>query len=212
MRRVEIRNSPLSRFFGACFMVRALVLILAVLIVSGIGHVLNSPARDESHEATVLVEALIDRRPDFPLDVEGVTPRLGYTPVNESGAWINPDGSCSTPLPVGPEAFNASCRSHDLGYDALRLAAVDDSTLGSWARFGLDARLYADLLDSCDSARCRAMATVYFGAVTANSIRQGYRPPTEEPVLPWAGLGAAIVGVAALSPRIPWWVRPKSAS
>lgn len=195
------RIMPIRRFMRAGFMTRATVLGLLALVISGIGHVANNPARNESREVTELVESLIDRRADYVVDGDAIATRLGYTPIVESGAWVNPDGSCSTPLPVGPVAFIPPCRGHDLGYDALRLAAGDDSGLGAWARLGLDARLYSDLLETCHDTRCRATAAVYFGAVTVNSIRQGYRSPTAEPVLPWAGLGLGIVGLAALRPR-----------
>ncbi|HEX6286556.1 MAG TPA: hypothetical protein VFZ80_03650 [Acidimicrobiia bacterium] len=172
-----------------------------VLIASGIGHVVNDPADNESAEFGELVESLIDRQSDQVMDTEGLASRLGYVPAVESGAWVDPDGICSTPIPVGPADFDGPCRSHDLGYDTLRLAASDDMGLGAWARLGLDARLYTDLLETCDDdVGCRAKATLYFGAVTANSIRQGYRSPPAEPVLPWAGLGVTVVGLS-LFPR-----------
>lgn len=189
------------RFTSVGFVVRMILLGLVALIVSGIGHVIGNPARNESQDVTELVESLIDRSAEYVVDTEAMSPKLGYTPIVESGSWINPTGTCSTPLPIGPEDFVSPCRSHDLGYDALRLAAGDGSVLGAWARFGLDARLYSDLLQACDDAGCQATAAVYFGAVTLNSIRQGYGSPTEEPVIPWAGLGLAIVALAAFNPE-----------
>jgi len=188
-------------FWGLGRVSRLVVLFGLVLIASGIGHVLNDPADNESAEFGEVVESLIDRRSDQVMDTEGLASRLGYVPAVESGAWVDPDGICSTPIPVGPADFDGPCRSHDLGYDTLRLAASDDMGLGAWARLGLDARLYADLLEICNDVGCRAKATLYFGAVTANSIRQGYRSPTAEPVLPWAGLGVAVVGLSMFPRR-----------
>lgn len=201
MSRVSCRSKRSSRFLGAGIILRTLVLGLVTLVASGIGHVIHHPIRNESKWTSELVESLIDRQPDYDLDTEEIGPKLGYTPVQHEGNWVNPNGTCSTPVPVGPETFEGPCRIHDLGYDALRLAAHDDAHLGAWARLGLDARLYSDLLGTCENARCRALATVYFGAVTVNSIRQGYRAPTEEPVMPWAGLSLAVVGVAVISTR-----------
>jgi len=196
MRPVTTRMSPLRLFCRVGFIVRVSVLGFLALLISGIGHAVTHPAGGDSDSASGLVTSLIDGHSGDLPDIVGFSRELGYMPVRDSGAWINPGGTCSTPVPVGPEAFDRACSGHDLGYDALRLAARHDAQLGAWARFGLDARLYSDLLDTCASARCHAMATVYFGAVTVNSIRQGYRAPTTEPVLPWAGLGAAIIGVA----------------
>lgn len=195
------RIGPLQRFLNAGFSKRATVLVLLALTVSGIGHVINTPARNESREVGELVESLIDRPADYVVDTGQIGQRLGYLPAVESGSWVSPDGTCSTPLPIGPDEFGSPCRSHDLGYDALRLAAGDHADLGGWARAGLDARLYADLLATCEDTRCRVTATVFFGAVSANSIRQGYRAPTREPVLPWAGLGLATLGLAAVPAR-----------
>lgn len=190
------RESPCAGFAK-----RVAVFVLLALILSGIGHVINTPASRESSEVGELVESLIERPADYIVDTERIAPKLGYVPKAEAGSWVNPDGACSTPIPIGGEGFNPPCRSHDLGYDALRIASRDGSDLGAWARLGLDARLYADLLDTCVDYRCRATATLYFSAVTANSIRQGYRSPTEEPGLPWAGLGFAIVWLAAFPSR-----------
>lgn len=198
----RIHSIPLCRAFSSLGRVTRLIsLLVLVLIASGIGHVVNDPVDSESAELSDLVASLIARRGDYVIDTESLAPKLGYVPAVESGSWVDPDGICSTPIPVGPEEFDGPCRTHDLGYDALRVAASDHSDLGGWARLGLDARLYADLLETCEDPGCRAKATLYFGAVTANSIRQGYRSPTAEPVLPWAGLGVAVVALSLYPPR-----------
>ncbi len=85
---------------------------------------------------------------------------------------------------------------HDFGYDILRYAERRGTRVGPWARFDLDRHLYGDLLKVCDSATCRATATVYYAAVTLNSIRQGYVAPTDEPTVPWAAAAVGVVGLA----------------
>lgn len=194
--------TPFRAFSKARRATRLFVLVVLVLIASGIGHLVNHPVRAESSDMGELVESLIERSDDYVMDTELIASDLGYSPAAESGIWVNPDGDCSTPIPIGSYGFATPCRSHDLGYDALRRAAADDGDLGTWARLGLDARLYADLLEVCSDERCRATATLYFGAVTANSIRQGYRSPTEEPVLPWVILGVVVVGLSLYPSRV----------
>lgn len=207
---VGLRESPkrqgrirlADRLLAAGFLVRTLTLAMLALLVSGIAHVVAQPARAQSVEMSELVTKLIDRRAEYEDLPDEFQRQTGYVPIVRSGVLIDPNGSCSSPVPFGPEMFTDACRAHDLGYDVLRAAAEDGSSLGAWARFELDARLYSDLLEMCSDARCRATATVFYGAVTFNSIRQGYRAPAEEPALPWAGLSVAVPAAALL-------VRPK---
>src|SRR5699024_8324054 len=98
----------------------------------------------------------------------------GYSPVVEKGMLVDPDGTCSSPIPL-PARFDTACKAHDLGYDLLRYAADRNRPLGSWARRGLDDRLAAGLHASCRGEPvCDAAASVAARAVEANSWRQGY--------------------------------------
>lgn len=91
--------------------------------------------------------------------------------------------------------------------DVLRFAEADGDRLGAWARFDLDMRLYADMLEPCETVTCQATATAYYTAVTTNSIRQGYKAPTEEPTLPWLGVGLTVLGLALIPPVGYLWRR-----
>lgn len=167
-----------------------------VLVISGIGHALAHPVRNQSPEVGEAVHAVVDRHAvptSVPADFEDL---LGYRPAVESGTLSRPDGTCSTPFGLGPPSFESACRTHDLGYDLLRYAEAKDGRLGAWARFELDRRLYQDLVRRCRTAGCRATAAVYFVSLTGNSVRQGFRAPEREPGLPWAALGIAVVGVS----------------
>jgi hypothetical protein len=166
-----------------------------LILASGIGHILRHPAGD-SGESAQIVTNLVDGRATPELVPKGFEDEMGYRPVWAEGTLVNPRGACSTPGGVGPDSFETACRVHDFGYDMLRYAESRGTRMGPWARFDLDRHLYGDLLRVCEKATCRATATVYYAAVTLNSIRQGYVAPTEEPTVPWA---AAAVGVVCLA-------------
>ncbi len=125
---------------------------------------------------------------------------LSYRPVAVAGNLVNPNGGCSTPGRIGPESFDTACGTHDLGYDVLRFAEAEGDRLGAWARFNLDLLLYDDMLETCETVTCLATASAYYTAVTANSIRQGYKAPTEEPTVPWLGVWLIVVGLALTLP------------
>lgn len=170
------------------------------LVISGIGHSLLHPARNESNEAVRLVGLLTEEQATLSSVPTSFDSRLGYQPVAVAGNLVDPNGGCSTPGGIGPESFDTACRIHDLGYDVLRFAEDGGDRLGAWARFDLDLLLYADLLETCQDVMCRATATAYYTAVTANSIRQGYKAPTEEPTVPWLGVGLIVLGSALALP------------
>jgi hypothetical protein len=169
----------------------------AALVISGIGHALLNPARDESPEAAALIAALISGESGHESVPVEIIERLGYEPVIEGSSLVDPSGSCSTPGGVGPSYFTNACRGHDLGYDILRSYA-ESGRLGAWARFELDRHLYRELLGVCATVKCRATATAYFAAITTNSMRQGYKVPTDEPTMPWVGVGLIVVGLASI--------------
>ena len=188
-------------------LLRVVVIGFAALVVSGIGHAFLHPARNEPSDAARLVSSLIEKRATLANVPTSFDSNLGYRPVAEAGTLVDPNGGCSTPGRISPASFDTACRTHDLGYDVLRFAEVDGDRLGAWARFDLDLRLYADMLEPCETVRCQATAAAYYTAVTANSIRQGYKAPTEEPTVPWLGVGLIVLGLALIPPVGSLWRR-----
>lgn len=172
---------------------------LIVIAASGIGHALSHPARDHSRQAAQVVTSLAGGGATLDDVPENFKDELGYQPVATGETLVNPNGGCSTPGGIGPDSFTTACRVHDFGYDMLRYAEGTGTRLGARARFELDRRLYVDLLRACDTLTCPATATVYYTAVTANSIRQGYVAPATEPTTPWAGIGIGVVGLAMVT-------------
>lgn len=166
-----------------------------VILASGIGHVWRHPVGDSGESAQIVTD-LVDGRATLELVPDSFADELGYRPVWAKGTLVHPRGACSTPGGVGPDSFETACRVHDFGYDILRYAERRGSRIGPWARFDLDRHLYGDLWKVCDTATCRATATLYYAAVTLNSIRQGYVAPTDEPAVPWAAAAAGVVGLA----------------
>lgn len=187
-----------GRLCAASFIGRTLMLGLVALLTSGVAHAIAQPARHNSAAADSIVEALVagDASPaQIPSDFVG---DLGYTPTERSGTLLAPQGGCSTPGGIGPSEFGTACQTHDLGYDVLRYAEMEDGRLSAKARLELDWMLYLDLLHTCDDPVCSATATAYYGAVSANSIRQGFKAPHAEPATPWVALAVAVVGLSAV--------------
>ena len=181
-------------------LLKTFVIGFAALVVSGIGHALFHPVQTESTEAARLVSSLAEGRADLDVVPTNFESELGYRPILEGEALVNPRGGCSAPSRIGPKAFDTPCRTHDLGYDTLRYAEATGIRLGAWARLDLDRRFYADLLQTCETVTCKATATAYFTAVTANSIRQGYKAPMAEPTMPWVGVALGVVVVSWMPP------------
>lgn len=188
-----------TRWLPSSFLVRTALFLLLALLISGLAHAMAQPAHEELDEAAEMAKSLAVGRAspeDVPTDFATV---MGYEPAVLSGTLVKPDGGCSTPGGLGPERFTTACRVHDLGYDVLRYAERDGSRLAAAVRFELDRRLFADLLESCDTGSCRVTAMAYFGAVSANSARQGYKAPHAEPALPWASLVVGVLGLGGLT-------------
>lgn len=141
---------------------------------------------------------------------DGFEAAAGYRPVAVDSMLVNPNGDCSSPVPL-PAEFDTACRAHDLGYDLLRYADAAGSRLGPWARRSLDAQLDRRMHEACstrtdETARrsCLVMANVATTAVTSNSWRQGYVAPRPEPVTGYllaAGGGVAALGGAVAAGR-----------
>ncbi|MGB7860155.1 MAG: hypothetical protein WBM90_06630 [Acidimicrobiia bacterium] len=187
-----------GRLCAASFIGRTLMLGMVALLTSGVAHAIAQPARHNSAAADSIVKALVagDANPaqipsEFVRD-------LGYTPTERSGTLLAPHGGCSTPGGIGPSEFGMACQTHDLGYDVLRYAEMEHGRLSAKARLELDWMLYVDLLHTCEDPLCSATATAYYGAVSANSIRQGFKAPHAEPATPWVALAVAVVGLSAV--------------
>lgn len=132
----------------------------------------------------------------------GFTERF-YVPTVENGMLVNPDGDCSSPIPL-PSEFDGPCKAHDLGYDLLRFGAASNST--SAARQELDTLLGERMHESCSTrsgigsrAACNVMAEVATTAVRFNSWRQHYGTPDPEPALPYLLAGGIGFGIAAIA-------------
>ncbi|MGW4357109.1 hypothetical protein ACWELJ_34035 [Nocardia sp. NPDC004582] len=173
---------------------------------------LKRPAAPESSAARVGIMESIAAQPD-PASVPGdFAASAGYRPVVEAGMLINPEGDCSSPIPL-PAEFDLACKSHDLGYDLLRYAAAHGQPLGPWARQSVDAALEQRMHTACAAredamsrTRCQVMASIAATAVDLNSIRQHYGSPVYEPFFEHTGAGlapaamvAAGVGIAGLA-------------
>lgn len=120
---------------------------------------------------------------------EGTVDALGYVPVTVDGMPADPEGDCSSPVPL-PASFTPACLTHDLGYDLLRLAADRGETVPAGVRPALDRQLAARMVSSCGGgpvsrAGCRVAAEVADAVVTANSWRQGDGVPVAEN-FPWS--------------------------
>lgn len=101
---------------------------------------------------------------------------MGYLPEYIEGRPVDPDGDCSSPIPL-PEQFETACKTHDLGYDLLRYADRTGRPLGSWARAGLDRMLIDQMRASCHDPACFVAAELSRAGLAVNSWRQDYGPP-----------------------------------
>jgi hypothetical protein len=133
----------------------------------------------------------------IPADFESV---MGYRPRVRHGVLVDPDGSCSSPVPL-PRGFALACGEHDLGYDLLRYADLSGAALGPWARTAVDDRMVqrmraacADLEPGIQRALCSVADDVAGLVVEINSLRQ-LRGVPEETVGSWVvtGLSAGVL-------------------
>lgn len=107
---------------------------------------------------------------------------LGYEPGVADGVAMRPDGDCSSPVEL-PASFDNACRTHDLGYDLLRIAHDHDVPIPEGLRRALDSQLGARMHASCggtDVAGCHMIAAAAEAAVAANTIRQAGGTPVHE--------------------------------
>lgn len=185
----------------------------ASTLISGVPVTAHADSTREDAAAARAVLALTTQAPDAAAASipDGFAAAAGYRPTTVDGMLVNPNGDCSSPVPL-PAEFDASCQAHDLGYDLLRYADGAGAQLGPWARRSLDAQLDRRMHDACAArtdetarASCFVMANVATTAVTSNSWRQGYVAPRPEPVTGYllaAGGGLAVLGGAVAAGRL----------
>ena len=166
-----------------------------------------TPDRSAGAEATTAIEALTTASTaEARARVPAGFALAYYEPTVEDGMLVDPDGDCSSPVPL-PSEFATACKAHDLGYDLLRFGAVAGTEPTENARRALDSRLGADMHEKCKSrpalvsrTECHIMAAIASNAVTFNSFRQNYGIPDPEPALPFliaGGVGAGVLTAAA---------------
>ncbi|MVU76415.1 hypothetical protein GPX89_04050 [Nocardia sp. ET3-3] len=157
------------------------------------GAAAPAPVQPENAAARAGILESVAAQPDPTVIPEDFVATAGYRPVVENGMLVNPNGDCSSPVPL-PAEFDPACKSHDLGYDLIRYAAAHGQPLGPWARQVADAGLERRMHAACESrdnavsrARCQFMASVATTAVDLNSIRQDYGNPIYEPFFEHSG-------------------------
>ncbi|GAB99432.1 hypothetical protein GONAM_09_00780 [Gordonia namibiensis NBRC 108229] len=151
---------------------------------SSTGVVVPLP-EDADNPYAAAVVALTGPVPSTMMDVLPTTfdAHMGYIPTVVSGVPVDPDGDCSSPVPL-PDRFTPLCRTHDLGYDLLRAAAADGRPLGSWARFALDRMLIDSMQRSCSNPVCDAAARIARVGLAWNTWRQYGGAPTQQETIP----------------------------
>lgn len=145
----------------------------------------HTPGHEDVLAAQAVVELTSDSAAAAATVPDDFADLLGYRPQAVDGVLVNPNGECSSPVPL-PSEFDTACKAHDLGYDLLRYAHLTGGDLGPWARTALDAQLDQRMHEACDTRQrdrvsCYAMANTATTAVSLNSRRQGYGAPIDEP-------------------------------
>ncbi|WP_244970722.1 hypothetical protein [Gordonia jinghuaiqii] len=142
-------------------------------------------ARDSGNRYAATVVALLGPEPASALELlpETFAATLGYIPTLIDGYPADPEGSCSSPVPL-PATFTPLCRTHDFGYDLLRAARSDGAPLGAWARFSLDRMLVDRMYGSCGSPACTAAAHGARIGLAWNTWRQYGGPPARDESVP----------------------------
>jgi len=188
----------------------ALGAVCAALALAGtVARCHPSPGAPQNAAAAHAVEVLTGGDPAslaaLPPDFAAV---MGYQPVLATDAdgsrhVINPQGECSASiLSSHLQEFDRACKTHDLGEDLLRYAALEHGELGGWARRAIDDRFADDLTALCDGrgAVCHAKARVAEAGVRLNSWRQGEGVAADEDGRPYAAAGVLFLG-AVVGPR-----------
>jgi len=181
-----------------------ILIIAAVSAPVGAAAVTSAPATNDLRTpAGRAITALLSDHPDraiamLPGDFEH---RIGYRPVLIDGIPANPDGGCSSPVPL-PGRFEPLCKTHDLGYDLLRYAGLTGQPLGGWARKGLDAMLVRRMRAVCHDPLCRQSAELAEIGLRFNTWRQDSGVPVAETPVDLVTTTAGRIALAATG-----WVR-----
>ncbi|MFJ4650492.1 hypothetical protein ACIP5Y_04355 [Nocardia sp. NPDC088792] len=178
------RVAPLGR--AGTLTAAAAVLFAAAAVFTPIPASAATAPVPENAAARASILQSVATQPDPSVIPADFAAEEGYQPVVRDGMLINPNGDCSSPVPL-PSEFDLACKAHDLGYDLLRYASSHGQPLGPWARqtadAGLERRMHAACADRTDAvsyAQCQVMAGIATTAVDLNSIRQGYGVPIYE--------------------------------
>ncbi|UGT41964.1 hypothetical protein LTV02_00595 [Nocardia yamanashiensis] len=168
--------------------VALLVASVAVVFAPAASAASATPVLPESLGARLAVESTVGQQDPALIPADFAT-SAGYRPVLSDGILVNPNGDCSSPVPL-PAEFDLACKAHDLGYDLLRYAGDHGEPLGPWARQSLDAALEQRMHAACAArtetlarTQCQVMASIATAAVDLNSIRQDYGVPVHETLL-----------------------------
>ncbi|WP_244332183.1 hypothetical protein [Gordonia polyisoprenivorans] len=158
-------------------LIGAAVLVLHVM-ATGRASAVHDHSPTDTTAAEHTVHVLVGPDPEsvlrvLPTDFEAV---MGYRPLLENGYPANPDGGCSSPIPL-PERFEPACRTHDFGYDLLRYAQRTGHPLGPWARPALDHMLIERMHAACHDPVCSAAAELSRVGLALNTWRQYSGPP-----------------------------------
>lgn len=201
-------TSTLARILGVAA-VLALTFFWAIAAASSASSLSTVPGGRTASPAALAVTASTTQAADvaaaaIPADFE---PVMGYRPQVRHGLLVDPEGTCSSPVPL-PEDFTPACAEHDLGYDLLRFADLTGHRLGAWARTAIDDRLALRLRAVCAGldpgprrALCSTAAHVATMTVRVNSVRQLEGVPEETPGS-WAVSGLAVAVLAVASARL----------
>jgi hypothetical protein len=199
---MRIRRAKTSATWAALSVVAA-----ATVTISAAPRDAQAAAPENRLAAHAVAAVTSDATPTVPRDFAAFS---GYEPVVVDGYLANPNGACSSPVPL-PDEFDSACKAHDLGYDLLRYSHFHGAELGPWARQALDGELDRRMHDACDTREspasrsyCFAMADIAVTAVNGNSWRQNYLTPVQE-----SGFGYAAAGVLGLSALGLTFLRPR---
>ena len=181
--------------------VTALALLAGLAVVLGLAagagrtSALGNPAHPSESPAAQTILVLTGDHPDRAAVAvpAGFAAVMAYHPVVSGGLTINPDGSCSSPVPL-PSRFEPFCRAHDFGYDLLRYADRSGRPLGGWARRALDQTLVRQMHAACTSTACHAAAETARAGLGLNSWRQRFGPPTRSESM--LSMGTSLAGAA----------------
>jgi hypothetical protein len=149
--------------------------------VSGGPTISRDAGRDTPTGRAIAALVGPDPRSAATLIPAGFAAAMGYVPVVDAGVPANPLGGCSSPIAL-PAAFDAPCKTHDLGYDLLRYSALTGAVQGPWAREALDAQLEQRVDAQCAAGddACLTAAELVRAGVRANSHRQDEGVPVVE--------------------------------